>query len=223
MSSTGAVIFLHGSGDSGPGAEAWISHVDPKFVVGLRNAGVKIVFPSAKARPYTMAGGGLMPVWHDRLSLAGDAEEDEVGLAETGRVIAGVVAELVESGTPQSKIVLGGFSQGGGTAIYTALAPGITTQFAGVFSMSSWVTTKSQIWPRVSQMRAHAQPLPPVWMAHGSDDPMIDARWGEATRDQLIAAGGKVEWLMERGIGHNPGPLGLLSLQRWILETLGPM
>jgi hypothetical protein len=29
----GAVIFLHGSGDSGPGCEAWVNHVMPE--VGL--------------------------------------------------------------------------------------------------------------------------------------------------------------------------------------------
>ena len=187
---TGAVIFLHGTGDSGPGFEAWLESVDPAFVASLRAAGLQPVFPSAPTVPYSMAGGEPMPVWFDRTALAGDADEDAAGLAATAAIIAGHVKQLCDAGVPAGKIFLGGFSQGGSTALYSSLATEIATaatDFCGVFSLGSWVTTRSRMWPAISgwEQQRPGRRKPRIFLAHGGSDGMIDPAWGEATRDQV--------------------------------------
>ena len=58
------VIFLHGSGDTGPGVAEWVE------ALGVRGQAVgghtAVVFPSARERPYSMMGGLRSSVWHDR-------------------------------------------------------------------------------------------------------------------------------------------------------------
>jgi len=89
--------------------------------------------------------------------------------------------------------------------------------------MSSWVTTKSAMWPaldRKGEAAAGGKVAPTAFLAHGSDDPMIDKAWGESTRDSLQQRGVDVVWFEEGGIGHEPGPKTLDRLQKWILDRL---
>lgn len=218
----GAVIFLHGTGDSGPGLNGGINHISPSFLSRLAHEGIKVLFPSAPARPYTLAGGLPTTIWHDRKSLAGDGDEDVAGLAETAEALAEIIRQLEEEGIERHRIVIGGFSQGGGASIYSAFAlPLFGSDLAGVFSMGSWVTTKSKMWPELAKPRAELKRrLPPVFMSHGAVDGLIDYEWGAETRDGLRAAGVDVSWLLEQGVAHEPGPQSLDALRDWILKTI---
>lgn len=48
------MIFLHGSGDTGPGVESWIGHVTPSFLPALEREGIRLLFPSAQVVPTTI-------------------------------------------------------------------------------------------------------------------------------------------------------------------------
>jgi len=280
----GAVIFLHGSGDSGPGLKQWVGHVRPDFLSALERARIKVVFPSAPARPYSMMGGAAVAVWFDRWALGPDAAEDPAGLASTTAVLRAAVAALQREGVPPGRIVLGGFSMGGGTALYCGLAAplaeaeapapgsgegeegagsgadegeskgkgsGVGVELGGVFSLSSWVTSASALWPALEAASPAPPPkgggcdsgrLPPVFMAHGEKDGMIDPRWGAATAARLAACSGHrggsgggdgggggavsprldVSWEVEPGVGHEPGPGMLEALEAWILSRALP-
>ena len=56
------VIFLHGSGDTGPGIAAWVSGLASHLLPDDWG----MVFPSATRRPYSLAGGAYTSVWHNR-------------------------------------------------------------------------------------------------------------------------------------------------------------
>ena len=85
---TAAVVFLHGSGDTGAGAQAWAAHVwegphgDFETTLGL-TANAKVVFPTAAARPYSLMGGAPSTVWFDRGSLQWEAAEDVDGIMKS--------------------------------------------------------------------------------------------------------------------------------------------
>ena len=113
-----------------------------------------------------------------------------LAVAATATTIAGHVKQLCDAGVPAGKIFVGGFSQGGGTALYSALATEIATaetDFCGVFSLGSWVTSRSRMWPVVSswEQQRPGRRRPPIFLAHGGSDGMIDPAWGEATRDEV--------------------------------------
>jgi phospholipase/carboxylesterase len=182
-----------------------------------------------------------MPVWFDRWDMGPHAKEDPDGLAETGKTVRGLIKQLGEQGINDKQIVLGGFSMGGGTSLYTTMAAPQDPSdmsllgLAGAFSLSSWVTSESTMWVSLDQQKeasaasaasaegSSTQPLrvaPPIFLAHGSFDSMISPAWGEATRDGLRARGVEVGWLLEDGIAHQPGPQMLTALQKWLLNTI---
>jgi len=110
---TRAVIFLHGSGDSGLGMATWLKQLgyspDPDIV---------LIIPSAPLRPYTLAGGEKSAVWHDRKELNIDAWEDKDGIGAMAQSLEKLVTEVAEvTRLERSKVALGGFSQGGHMAL----------------------------------------------------------------------------------------------------------
>eukprot|EP00614_Pseudopedinella_elastica_P023501 CAMPEP_0172633166 /NCGR_PEP_ID=MMETSP1068-20121228/187917_1 /TAXON_ID=35684 /ORGANISM="Pseudopedinella elastica, Strain CCMP716" /LENGTH=181 /DNA_ID=CAMNT_0013444783 /DNA_START=220 /DNA_END=765 /DNA_ORIENTATION=- len=179
-----------------------------------------------------MAGGMPQRVWFDRWSFGPDAKEDSAGLVETGRALRADLERLkADQGIDESRIVLGGNSMGGGASLFTALSTlagdeGSLLGLAGVFSLSSWVTTQSSMWATLDKSKEILEAdetgarWPPVFMAHGDQDGLIAPAWGEATKKGLEVRGFKVDWLLERGLDHEPGPLGLQKLLVWILSTI---
>jgi len=64
-----ALLFLHGSGDSGAGVQAWLQYASTgcgDFEKSMAEQGIAVVFPSAPPRPYSMLGGANSTVWFDR-------------------------------------------------------------------------------------------------------------------------------------------------------------
>ena len=80
-----AVIFLHGSGDTGEGLQRGLAN--SRFTATMKAAGVRLVFPSATPRPYQLAGGNTMSIWFDRTGLPPEAPEH----AEFWRTVLGAV------------------------------------------------------------------------------------------------------------------------------------
>lgn len=83
----GAVVFLHGSGDSGKNLALMLRY--SKFEDELRDLGLELICPTAKPRPYTYAGGMRSTVWFDRTDLHADAPEDAKGADESYEMVRG--------------------------------------------------------------------------------------------------------------------------------------
>eukprot|EP00511_Aplanochytrium_stocchinoi_P013733 CAMPEP_0204895448 /NCGR_PEP_ID=MMETSP1349-20130617/34033_1 /ASSEMBLY_ACC=CAM_ASM_000710 /TAXON_ID=215587 /ORGANISM="Aplanochytrium stocchinoi, Strain GSBS06" /LENGTH=268 /DNA_ID=CAMNT_0052062829 /DNA_START=47 /DNA_END=854 /DNA_ORIENTATION=- len=82
------VIFLHGSGDTGPGVRDWVNQYS--FESRLGSVGVSVQFPTATPRPYTLWGGETGTVWMNRLGLNPDAEEETTSIKESMSKIDGI-------------------------------------------------------------------------------------------------------------------------------------
>ena len=100
-----------------------------------------------------------------------DARDDPKGLALAVKRIEKIVAQLhEEEGIPPSRVVLGGFSQGGAVAITAAYnrRKKDAVPFAGCVCMSGWLPMKEYL--EVSEESAATTPL--FW-AHGQYDDKI--------------------------------------------------
>ena len=92
-----------------------------------------------------------------------DAAEDPQGLAASGAAIRHILNSL---DADPSRVALGGFSMGGGCSLYTVLGPpGDLVNIAGVFSMSSWLTTRSAAWHALESRRRSCLEAAPVAQA----------------------------------------------------------
>lgn len=83
----------------------------------------------------------------DLRSLDSTGPEDEEGIRKAAEMVHSLVAEEVAAGIPTTRIVLGGFSQGGALAMYSALT--FPEPLAGIIALSAWLPLH-QKFPAVS-------------------------------------------------------------------------
>jgi phospholipase/carboxylesterase len=188
-----AVIWLHGLGADGHDFEPIVP------ALGLQDLGVRFVLPHAPRRPITVNMGLIMRAWFDIRGLDFEGNVDEKGIAESVDQVEALVAREKERGIDSRRIVLAGFSQGGAIALHVALRH--PEPLGGVVALSTYLPP----WPggragtagRLSAGKPETvagTPLPAVFQAHGTDDPLITPERGEETRERLRALGCTVTW-----------------------------
>jgi phospholipase/carboxylesterase len=177
----GSVIWLHGLGADGHDFEAIVPELRVPEALPLR-----FVFPHAPVRPVTINGGMAMRAWYDILSLDAEGRADEEGVRESSALLAALVRREQERGMETSRIVIAGFSQGGAIAINFALHS--QDNLAGLMALSAYIPLPGEL-----ENSAGYRDLP-VFMAHGSFDPMLPMQWGRSSADRLVAAGFDVDW-----------------------------
>ncbi|KAF8514807.1 Phospholipase/carboxylesterase [Hysterangium stoloniferum] len=219
------VIFLHGLGDSGAGWEPVARMLQADAGLGH----VKWVLPHARMSPVTLNGGMKMPSWYDIYSLTEwDRGEDERGLLESARSINEIITSELDDDVEASRIVLGGFSQGGAMS----LLAGLTTErkLAGLIAMSSYLPLNGKM---KSMMSDHAKKLP-IFMAHGTADPVVAFEHGQNSylymKDVLgfpvvetgKTAGVGIRFEQYEGMGHSADPRELKHLTEWLKDVIPP-
>ncbi len=183
----GAVVWLHGLGADGHDFEPIV----PELKLP-ESAPLRFVFPHAPVRPVTLNGGMAMRAWYDIFSLDRSAPQDEVGIRESAVTLNALVEHEHERGVPYERIVVAGFSQGGAIAMHMALR--FPQPLAGLLALSTWMPLAEQLQADVLQSDAK-QPMDlPVFLAHGSFDPMLPVAMGYESRTRLEALGFAVEW-----------------------------
>src|SRR5512134_4018290 len=111
-----AVIFLHGLGDDGHG---W-SDIVPALRLPT-TLHIRFLFPHAPDMPVTVNRGYEMPAWYD-IEDADFRTRSDIATLRTSRVrVERLIARERHRGIASSRIVLGGFSQGGSLALYVGL------------------------------------------------------------------------------------------------------
>jgi len=102
--------------------------------------------------------------------------------------IEALIARERTRGIDARRIVLAGFSQGGVIALHAGVRH--AERLAGIVALSTYVVLPEKLADEGSPANRDV----PIFMAHGTYDPMIRLEWGEASRRALVAAGYSVEW-----------------------------
>lgn len=147
------VIFLHGLGGHGSG---WAA-----VMRSLATDDTKYILPTAEERLVTLNGGKGMPAWADVIRLRPGAVEDRAGYdASAARIDKLVCAELGH-GIAAKNIVVGGYSQGGATALHYSLR--CTHALGACLTFSSWLPLVDEYPDQLSPVAATLS----VMMMHG--------------------------------------------------------
>ena len=178
-----SIVWLHGLGADGND----FAPIVPELV---RDGwpGIRFVFPHAKVRPVTINGGVPMRAWYDIVSLQIDQRADEAGVRDSIREVEALIARERDRGVPAERTILAGFSQGGAIALAAALRR--EKGLAGVVALSTYLPL-ANVTKDESTAAGRATP---VFMAHGSQDPMVPQALGQRGREALQALGVAVEW-----------------------------
>jgi phospholipase/carboxylesterase len=164
--------------------------------------------------PVTINGGFRMRAWYDILHSADLRQrQDEAGLRASLALVEELIAREKERGTAASRIVLAGFSQGCAMALLTGLRH--RERLAGIVGMSGYLPLAET----TSAERSDANQLTPVFLAHGTMDPVVPLGAGAMSRDALRALGYDVEW-HEYPMPHSVCMEEVRDLNAWLLKVL---
>ncbi len=179
-----AVLLMHGLGADGHDFESLV----PELRLPA-SPSVRWVFPHAPVRPVTINGGFRMRAWYDIVALDRSAPEDEAGHPRVRRGHLRPRPPGARAGdrrrADRPRRLLAGRGHG---ALHGA-------PLAGAARPASW---PSRCYlPLAATLEAEAHPANaavPVFMAHGTFDPLVPPALGEGSRDLLRSRGHDVEW-----------------------------
>jgi phospholipase/carboxylesterase len=210
---TAAVIWMHGLGADGNDFVPIVNELDLSAVKG----GIRFVFPHAPMRPVTINNGHVMRAWYDISfgDLEGNTRKaDENGLRESQLQIGQLISRENNRKIPASRIILAGFSQGGAIALQTGLR--YPEQLAGVMALSTYLPLMESF----AQEAAAANAKTSVFMAHGTEDPVVPYIMGDRSRARLLESGYPVDW-HEYRMPHSVCLEEIKDIGRWIGRVLG--
>lgn len=202
----GSVIWLHGLGADGHDFEPIVPELRLPADLPLR-----FVFPHAPMRPVTINGGMVMRAWYDIVTLDAEGRADAAGVRESTAILEALIAREQERGVAAEKIVIAGFSMGGAIAINTALHT--THALAGLLALSTYLPLPGEVDGSSGNRDL------PVFMAHGSFDPMLPMQWGRLSANKLEQTGFDVEW-HEYPMAHAVCPQEIADIRDWLLRVL---
>jgi len=163
----------------------------------------------------TINGGAVMRAWYDVTGLGGVRREDEQGVRTSQRNIEALIEREKTRGLAAGQIVLAGFSQGGAMALQTGLRH--PERLAGLIVLSSFLPLAHALGTEASPANRDV----PIFMAHGTNDPMIPLARGREARDRLLALGYHVEW-HEYPMPHSVCAEEIADLSGWLRGALPP-
>jgi phospholipase/carboxylesterase len=180
---TAAVIWLHGLGADGNDFVPIVGEMRLPAALPIR-----FVFPHAPVRPVTLNNGFRMRAWYDIAPGDITNRADVAGVRESQAHVEALIAREKARGIEARRIVIAGFSQGGVIALHTGVRH--AERLAGIIALSTYVVLPEKLAEEASPANRDV----PIFMAHGTFDPMVRPEWGEAGRKALTAAGFSVEW-----------------------------
>lgn len=180
---THAVIWLHGLGADAND----FAPIVPELAPALKSA-VRFVFPNAPVQPVTINGGMAMRSWYDIRVMDLVRHEDAAGIRASEQAVRALIARENARGIATRNIVLAGFSQGCAMTLHTGLR--LPEALAGMLGLSGYLP----LIDSAEAERLAANARTPIFLAHGTFDPVVALARAEASRDKLVALGYDVRW-----------------------------
>ena len=113
---------------------------------------------------------------------------DERGIRESQAAVERLIARERERGIAPARIVLAGFSQGGAIALQAGLRH--RERLGAIVALSSYLALEGSLDAEASA----ANKSTPIFMAHGTQDPIVPLQLAEASQRALRMRGYDVEW-----------------------------
>jgi phospholipase/carboxylesterase len=180
---THSVIWLHGLGADGHD----FAPIVPELQLPASLA-VRFVFPHATIQPVTINGGMAMRSWYDILTPNLVKREDETGIRISEQAIQALITRENARGIPSARIVLAGFSQGCAMTLHTGIR--FKEKLAGLMGLSGYLP----LIDRAAHEREPANAATPIFLAHGTHDPVVTLERAESSRAKLVDLGYQVQW-----------------------------
>jgi phospholipase/carboxylesterase len=197
------VVLLHGFGASMQDLTSLAPYID--------DTGYAYAFPNA---PFEVNLGPGYVGYSWATGRPGMAPPD-ANTPDVDELLAVFMSEVLsEAGATPGKVVLGGFSQGGGLTLGFGLPR--PEMYAGLAVLSGFFRDQEAVGKRLPDERKQR-----IFVAHGTQDPTVPIDGGRATKTFLEGAGYDFEY-HEYPMAHEIAPQELDDLKAWLQGTLAP-
>ena len=201
----GAVIFLHGLGADGHDFEPIVPEL------GVDDLQLRFIFPHAPERPITINEGEPLRAWYDFVPHSEHAGSDDINASALS--IKTLLQAQIDTGIPPERIMLAGFSQGGVMALEVGLR--YEQRIAGIIALSTYLHDAAT----TERERTDANLALPIFMGHGTADPMIPIMRAATSRENLIRLAYDIEW-HDYPMGHQVCIEEIEDIARFIRRCL---
>jgi len=203
-----SVIWLHGLGADGSDFESLVSALPLPAALKLR-----FVFPHAPFRPVSLNQGYVMRAWYDIALRDGVFIQNLDDIRASIGILEGLIQREQARGVESKRIVLAGFSQGGVIALHTGLE--FIQPLAGILALSVPLPSVNDLLQDVHPANAGI----PIFMAHGTEDPMVPFAAAQRSYGELIGHGLKITW-REYPMGHHVTSEEISDIAQWLTGVL---
>lgn len=203
-----AMIWLHGLGAD---ANDFVPLI-PELKLPEPND-IRFIFPYAPVVPVSINNGYHMPAWYDIHGIALDSKIDHAGIELTVKNIHELLDNEVKRGVDSNQIILAGFSQG---AVITLIA-GLTYRKAlgGLIALSGYFPLAEKTLETIT-----ANKDTPIFIAHGTQDPIVNFMLGMQSANKLKDAHLNVEW-HSYDMPHTVCPPEIHDISAWVKKIWG--
>lgn len=178
-----AVIWMHGLGADG---YDFLPLVPELLASGM--PATRFIFPHAPIRPISINQGMAMRAWYDIQTFDLVRREDASGIRESAQSIDALIEREHARGIARGHIVLAGFSQGCAMALFTGLRQ--AEPLAGIIGLSGYLPLADT----TAAERQVGHEDTPIFLGHGTMDPVVVPARGQDTRDMLVDLGYQPQW-----------------------------
>lgn len=203
-----SVIWLHGLGADGHDFEPIVAELGDAVT---RN--VRYVFPHAPRIPVTINGGMVMRAWYDISDTDLANRADESGVRASAGIVEGLIEEELAKGLASTRILLAGFSQGGAIALHTGIR--YEKPLAGILALSTYLPLQEAAAGEIREANRNI----PIFLAHGSQDPVIPLALSERSRQFLASLGYPVQ-CHTYPMPHSVCPEEIRDMAIWLEQVL---
>lgn len=142
-----------------------------------------------------------------------NGKEDDAGIKKASALIHKMIQDELKCGISAKRILLGGFSQGGALALYSALT--FPEQLAGVMALSCWLPLHTTF----PGARKSPDALP-VLQCHGDADPIVPYRVGQMSAAALKGFMKTTTFNTYRGLSHSSSDQEMADMKKFVEENL---
>ena len=111
--------------------------------------------------------------------------QDEPGILRSREYFDKLIKEEMDKGIKASRIILGGFSQGGAMSVFTGLTG--KEKLGGVFGLSCYLLLSDRVKNYLPEEWANKKT--PFFLAHGEDDEVVRFEFGQKSAEMLKEIG----------------------------------
>jgi phospholipase/carboxylesterase len=207
---TFSILWMHGLGADGHDFEPLVPELLADGMPSLR-----FVFPHAPVRPVTINNGYQMRAWYDIIGIDRRSAEDFAGIDASAVAIGDLIKAENQRGVATQRIAIAGFSQGGAMALHIGTRH--PEKLAGVIALSCYLPRSSEF----ATARTVANQATPIFMAHGTQDPVVPYPLGDESGRLLQSAGYPLEW-HAYPMPHSVCEPEVADLRAWLKRVTAP-